>query len=45
MEKTLASCSEVLKLDDSNVDALCDRAEAYILNDMYQEGELSKKKM
>lgn len=37
VEKTLDSCSEVLKFDENNVDALCDRAEGYILNDMHQE--------
>jgi hypothetical protein len=38
IEKTLDSCSEAINLDENNVDALCDRAEGYILNDMYQEG-------
>lgn len=37
IEKTLDSCSEAINLDENNVDALCDRAEGYILNDMYQE--------
>lgn len=37
VDKTLDSCAEVLKLDENNVDALCDRAEGHILNDMYQE--------
>ena len=40
MEKTLNSCSEAIKLDENNVDALCDRAEGYILNEMYDEGLL-----
>ena len=33
-------CNEALKLDENDVDALCDRAEAHILNEMYDEGEL-----
>ena len=41
MEKTLDSCSEAIKLDENNVDALCDRAEGYILNEMYQEGNVA----
>jgi len=30
-------CNEALKLDENDVDALCDRAEAHILNEMYDE--------
>ena len=41
VEKTLDSCSEAIKLDENNVDALCDRAEGYILNEMYQEGNVA----
>ena len=32
-------CNEALKLDENDVDALCDRAEAHILNEMYDEGQ------
>ena len=31
-------CNEALKIDENDVDALCDRAEAHILNEMYDEG-------
>ena len=36
----IAQCNEALKLDENDVDALCDRAEAHILNEMYDEGEI-----
>ncbi|XP_046851742.1 dnaJ homolog subfamily C member 3-like [Xenia sp. Carnegie-2017] len=35
--ETLNSCTEAIELDENNVDALCDRAEGYILNEMYEE--------
>jgi DnaJ family protein C protein 3 len=30
-------CGKALELDDLNVDVLCDRAELYIKNDMFEE--------
>lgn len=33
-------CTEVLQLEPTNVNALKDRAEAYLLEDMYEEGTL-----
>ena len=34
----MTACNEVLEVDENNVDALCDRAEAKINNEMYEEG-------
>lgn len=34
----IEECNEALKIDENDVDALCDRAEAHILNEMYDEG-------
>ena len=34
----IQECNEALKIDENDVDALCDRAEAHILNEMYDEG-------
>lgn len=31
-------CTEVLQLEPTNVNALKDRAEAYLLEDLYEEG-------
>ena len=36
----MTKCNEALEFDENNVDALCDRAEMYILQDMFEEGEL-----
>jgi DnaJ family protein C protein 3 len=36
-KKALAACKKVLDRDENNIEALCDRAEAYILQDMFQE--------
>ena len=36
--EAIKQCNEALKLDENDVDALCDRAEAHILNEMYDEG-------
>lgn len=33
----ITECNEALKIDENDVDALCDRAEAHILNEMYDE--------
>ncbi|XP_068732084.1 dnaJ homolog subfamily C member 3-like isoform X1 [Montipora capricornis] len=33
----IKQCNEALKLDENDVDALCDKAEAHILNEMYDE--------
>ena len=30
-------CNQALELDDLNIDVLCDRAELYIKNDMFEE--------
>lgn len=35
----IKQCNEALKIDENDVDALCDRAEAHILNEMYDEGK------
>nr|ABA28991.1 Dna J-like protein 3 [Cladocopium sp. C3] len=35
--EAIKQCNEALKLDENDVDALCDRAEAHILNEMYDE--------
>ena len=35
----IRQCNEALKLDENDVDALCDRAEVNILNEQYDEGE------
>lgn len=35
----IRQCNEALKVDENDVDALCDRAEANILNEQYDEGE------
>lgn len=37
--EAIKQCNEALKLDENDVDALCDRAEAHILNEMYDEGQ------
>ena len=37
--EAIQQCNEALKLDENDVDALCDRAEAHILNEMYDEGQ------
>ena len=34
----ITQCNEALKIDENDVDALCDRAEAHILNEMYDDG-------
>lgn len=34
----IKQCNEVLKIDENDVDVLCDRVEVYILNEMYDEG-------
>lgn len=34
----IIQCNEALKIDENDVDALCDRAEAHMLNEMYDEG-------
>ncbi|XP_070539398.1 dnaJ homolog subfamily C member 3-like [Ptychodera flava] len=36
-ERALVVCSEILENDENNLDALCDRAEAYIANEQYEE--------
>ena len=34
----LKACNEVLEMEPENYDAKCDRAEAYIANEQYEEG-------
>ena len=36
-QEALDACNDVLESDENNVHALCDRAEAFILNEMYEE--------
>lgn len=40
IKEAFSICNEVLKTDENNVDALCDRAETYILNEQFEEGML-----
>lgn len=35
-------CSEVLQMEPDNVNALKDRAEAYLIEEMYDEGNLER---
>jgi len=37
-KEAVDACTEVIAATNNNIDALCDRAEAYILNEMYEEG-------
>lgn len=37
VQEALDSCKSVLEFDPNNVDALCDRAEAYLINEQYEE--------
>ena len=39
--EAIQSCNEVLEVDENNMDALCDRAEAKISNQMFEEGKKS----
>ena len=36
--EAMSVCSEVLEVDENNIDALCDRAEVQISNEMYEAG-------
>ena len=38
IQETMKACKEVFDLDAHNQDAFCDRAEAHILNEQYEEG-------
>ena len=38
IKEALQSCNEVLSMDPENIDALVDRAEAYITNEEYDKG-------
>lgn len=38
--EALRVCTQVLQLEPTNVNALKDRAEAYLLEDLYEEGTL-----
>ena len=37
-EDAIKQCTEALKLDENNVDVLCNRADAYMLMEEYEEG-------
>lgn len=38
-KEAIKKCSEVLTIDSNNVDAYCDRAEAYIKATQYNDGK------
>ncbi|KAK3586229.1 hypothetical protein CHS0354_014050 [Potamilus streckersoni] len=42
--EALKSCNELLDMDPENIDALCDRAEAYIHNEQYEEAKMDFQK-
>lgn len=39
-KEAIRSCTEVLEQDAGNINALKDRAEAYILEEQYEEGTI-----
>ena len=39
VQEAIDSCSDVLGSEENNLEALCDRAEAYIANEQFDEGE------
>ena len=43
-KEALDTCTEVIDSTGNNIDALCDRAEAYILNEMFEEAVEDYKK-
>ena len=38
MKEALDICGEIIRKDANNVEALCDRAEAYLMDENYEEG-------
>jgi hypothetical protein len=38
VKEALTACTTVLEKDANNVDALCNRAETYINNEQFEEG-------
>jgi len=38
VEEAMTACKQVFDLDANNQDAYCDRAEAHIINEDFQEG-------
>ena len=38
--EAIRECNKALDVDPNDVDALCDRAEAHLQNEMYDEGKL-----
>ena len=38
VNEALEICSEIIKKDPNNVEAFCDRADAYIFDENYDEG-------
>jgi len=43
-EEALEACNEVLEVEEQNIEALCDRAEAYIANEQFEEAVNDYKK-
>jgi DnaJ family protein C protein 3 len=41
VDMAMTKCNEALEFDENNVDALCDRAEMYILQDNFEDGGIS----
>ena len=39
MQEAFTACNEVLKAEPNNIEALCDRAETYILDEQFEKGE------
>lgn len=40
IKEALAACNTVLEMDPENIDAIIDRAEAHIMDEEYDKGEL-----
>ena len=41
MSEAFDACNEVLRAEPQNIEALCDRAEAHILDEQYEKGRQS----
>lgn len=39
ISEAIAECTEVLEGDENDLEALVERAEAYLIEEMYDEGE------
>ena len=39
IQEAYKACDEVLEVDDKNIEALCDRAEVYIADEKFEEGQ------